>query len=164
MGQLGLPSGTLGFVCSTIAVVCCSSQLDSVFEDPVYSDGNAQDCEIAAPASGPQRSTRYNRVPSSAISSRGMSQLKLFDSDLRFHGLDVHSALESAVDGDLPMDGSRSAAQFLTMRRITRIALNAVVPEDDGTHEQGVSSGGHKQATGRGTALIREMSPLNSTA
>ena len=145
MGQLGLPSGTLGFVCSAITVVCCSSMLESGVEIPVYSDANAQDVETAGPASSPQQSTRLTRVALHTNASRGMSQLNLFDTDLRFHGLDVHSALEAALDGDSQREGPNAAARFLTMRRITRISLNAAVPEEDAGNEDGASGGGHRQ-------------------
>jgi hypothetical protein len=142
MGQLGLPSGTLGFVCSAITVVCCSSMLESDVDIPVYSDANAQDVE-AAPS--PRRGTRLTHVASNATANNRMSQLSLFDTDLRFHGLDVHSALEAAVDGDSQREGPNAAARLLTMRRITRIPLNAAVPEEDAGNEDGASGGGHRQ-------------------
>ena len=156
MGQLGLPSGTLGFVCSAVTVVCCSSMLESYVEMPVYSDANAQDVETTGAASSPQRSSVYTRASLHTTASRGMSQLNLFDTDLRFHGLDVHSALEAALDGETQGGGPNATARFLTMRmtmrRVTRTALNAAVPEEDEGNENGASGGG------RGAAMMREMS------
>ena len=157
MGQLGLPSGTLGFVCSAITVVCCSSMLESDVDIPVYSDANAQDVE-AAPS--PRRGTRFTHVASNAAANTRMSQLNLFDTDLRFHGLDVHSALEAVLDEDLQREGPNAAARFprfSTMRRITRMTSFAVVPEDAGN--EGGASGG-----GRSAAMMREMTQLKPAA
>ncbi len=146
MGQLSLPSGTLGFVCSAITVVCCSSMLESDVDIPVYSDANAQDVEAA---STPRRGTRFTHVASNATANNRMSQLSLFDTNLLFHGLDVHSALEAVLDEDSQRVGPNAAARFpsrfLTMRRITRMASFAVVPEDAG-NEGGASGGGRSAA------------------
>jgi hypothetical protein len=158
MGQLGLPSGTLGFVCSAVVVVCCSSALESVVELPVYSDANAQDVETAGVASSPQRSSVYTRASSLTTAGRGMSQLNLFDTDLRFHGLDVHSALEVALDAESQGGGGNATARFLTMRRVTRMALNAAVPEEDEANEDGASG------VRRGAATMRDMSQLKPAA
>ena len=152
MGQLGLPSGTLGFGCSAITFVCCSSMLESGVEIPVYSDANAQDVE-AAPS--PRRGTRLT-----ATANNRMSQLNLFDTDLRFHGLDVHSALEAVLDEESQREGPNAAARFPrfpTMRRITRMTSFAVVAEDAG-NEGGVSGGG------RSAAMMREMTQLKPAA
>jgi hypothetical protein len=158
MEQLGLPCGTLGFVWSAITVVCCSSMLESDVDIPVYSDANAQDIE-AAPS--PRRSTRFTHGASNATANNRMSQLSLFDTDLRFHGLDVHSALEAVFDEDSQREGPSAAARFpsrfLTMRRITRMTSFAVVAEDAG-NEGGVSGGG------RSAAMMRETTQLKPAA
>jgi hypothetical protein len=131
--------------------------LESDVDIPVYSDANAQDIE-AAPS--PRRSTRFTHGASNATANNRMSQLSLFDTDLRFHGLDVHSALEAVFDEDSQREGPNAAARFprfLTMRRITRMTSFAVVPEDAG-NEGGVSGGG------RSAAMMRETTQLKPAA
>ena len=152
MGQFNMPSGTLGFVFSSIAVVCCSNLLESNVEDTAAARGR-DSANITA--SLPRSRSRYIR--STAASVKGVTQLSLFDTHLRFHGLDVQSALEMARD-DVQSGGV--TAPFISMRRITRFALNAAVPEevDAPAHAFGGLTGGHKRE-GYGRTMIQVNSP-----
>ncbi len=153
MGQFNLPSGTLGFVFSAIAVVCCSNLLESNVEDTAAARG----LDSANITASLPRSSRSGYIRSTAVSVKGVSQLSLFDNDLRFHGLDVQSALETALD-DVQSGGV--TAPFISMRRITRFALNAAVPEevDAPAHAFGGLTGGHKRE-GYGRTMIQVNSP-----
>ena len=127
MSRVGLPAGTLGFVFASIAVICASTVLGSDAAISAGAGGNANDPDIesAAPVSIATSAGHRDSVASGAVQRR-VSQSSQFESDLRFHGLNVLAALETVFDIEPHLDSQIRSEMLL--RRVTRIASNAPLP------------------------------------
>ena len=127
MSRVGLPAGTLGFVFASIAIICASTALGSDPAISVGSEGNANDPDIESAARvSIATSVRHVDSVESGAAQRRVSQSSQFESDLRFHGLNVQAVLETVLNIEPHLDSQIRSERLL--RRVTRIVSNAHLP------------------------------------